>query len=105
MSVPASDPGLQPERTALAWRRTTASLLLCSVAGARVLGPVLGRWALVAGLAGLLTTSVVAVLTARRHDRTRRRRPADGRAPAFTAALVLTGGVLGVVFVVVRAVA
>ena len=46
------DEGMQPERTALAWRRSALSLLVGSVAGARLLAPQLGVFALVLGVAG-----------------------------------------------------
>jgi putative membrane protein len=42
MSAPA-DPGLQPERTALAWRRTSLALIGLSLGSARVTWPVIGR--------------------------------------------------------------
>jgi hypothetical protein len=38
----AWDPGLQPERTALAWRRTGLALTVGSLIGLRVLPPLLG---------------------------------------------------------------
>ena len=46
------DPGLQPERTALAWRRTALSVLIGSAAGARILAPHLGAGAVVLGVLG-----------------------------------------------------
>ena len=47
------DPGLQPERTALAWRRTTISLMVGSLVALRLLPPVLGQWSLAFGFLGL----------------------------------------------------
>jgi len=63
------DPGLQPERTALAWRRTGLALTVGSLIGLRVLPPVLGPAAYV--LAGLGVVVSLAVLAAA-HRRYRR---------------------------------
>jgi len=109
------DPGLQPERTALAWRRTGLALTVGSLIGLRVLPPLLGPAAFV--LAGLGVVASLAVLAAahRRYRRVHRlllaarddghacadggstgspsRVPTTGGAlPAATAALALAAG-------------
>ncbi len=61
--------GLQPERTALAWRRTTLSLLLGSVVSFRLLSPAIGAWSALVGCIGLLVTGIVWVLAGRRQRR------------------------------------
>lgn len=63
------DQGLQPERTALAWRRTGLALAVGSLIGMRVLPPLLGPAAYV--LAGLGVVASLAVLAAA-HRRYRR---------------------------------
>ncbi|TQM10038.1 DUF202 domain-containing protein [Pseudonocardia kunmingensis] len=67
MSQPALfDPGLQPERTLLAWRRTVLSLAVGSLVALRVLPPVLGEWAIGPGVVGVVLSGVLWVLAGRR---------------------------------------
>lgn len=47
------DPGLQPERTLLAWRRTCLALVVACAVGVRFAGEALGSWATVLGIAGI----------------------------------------------------
>jgi putative membrane protein len=104
------DPGLQPERTALSWDRTTLSLIAGGLVAGRVLPPALGRWALVAGVA---TSAAGAVLGLIAHRRARGRLRVllgtsgvlpDGRLPLALAVLVagVAGGAL-VAVVLLRA--
>ena len=107
------DPGLQPERTRLAWRRTLLALVVAVVVGERVLAPVLGRAALVGAGAGLVGVLVLAVLVARRARAADASLRARGDLSAGHGAGVLgasallcsAGGVLALVLVVHRAVA
>ena len=63
------DPGLQPERTALAWRRTALTLAVGAVVSFRLLPPVLGLWSLALGVAGLLLSAATWILAGRRARR------------------------------------
>jgi uncharacterized membrane protein YidH (DUF202 family) len=63
------DPGLQPERTALAWRRTALSLAVGAVVSFRLLPPVLGVWSIGVGVAGLLLSAATWILAGRRASR------------------------------------
>jgi putative membrane protein len=67
------DRGLQPERTALAWRRTTLALAVGAIVALRLLSPVLGLWSIAIGLTGLALAAVLWVLSA--HEHTRQRMP------------------------------
>lgn len=60
------DPGLQLERTALAWRRTSLALAVGSGVCFRLLLPLLGPWSIVAALAGLMLTAATWILADRR---------------------------------------
>lgn len=64
------DPGLQPERTELAWRRTALALGVGSLVAARLLPEAFqhAAWAFV-GLAGLVAATVLWVAARRRYRR------------------------------------
>jgi hypothetical protein len=63
------DPGLQPERTDLAWRRSTLAVAVGGLIALRLLPPVLGPGALVIGFAGLLGAGLLWLLARRRAHR------------------------------------
>ncbi|MFT2753242.1 DUF202 domain-containing protein [Clavibacter sp. Sh2088] len=122
--VPAdrpSDPGLQPERTALAWRRTALALVVGSLLGLRVLPALLGTAGLVVAAAGVVVAAagVVAALAvlATAHRRYRRvhriltagpahpDRPAalpGGALPALVAALTACAGLAALALALTR---
>lgn len=64
------DPGLQPERTELAWRRTALALGVGSLVAARLLPEAFqhAAWPFV-GLAGLVAATVLWVAARRRYRR------------------------------------
>jgi hypothetical protein len=68
---PLFDPGLQPERTALAWRRTALALAVGALLALRILPPVLGTWSLPAGFAGIALAGIMWVAAGRRARQTR----------------------------------
>jgi uncharacterized membrane protein YidH (DUF202 family) len=96
------DPGLQPERTALAWRRTGLALLAGSLGAARILPETLGAWAAILGLVGVLAATALLYAVHRRYRRHHERLAADGdRSPiaggrliAATAGFVLTAAIV-----------
>ena len=61
------DPGLQPERTALAWRRTALTLLASSLIAARILAELLGTWAALLGLLGAIMAAWLLAAVHRRY--------------------------------------
>ncbi|GAA3927951.1 DUF202 domain-containing protein [Microbacterium soli] len=103
------DPGLQPERTALAWQRSALALAGGSVVTLRLLPPVIGIPALVLGFAGVALALAVLIGS---HRRYRRRRAAlasplpamlsSGASVAALSAGVLILGMLSLVFVLFR---
>jgi uncharacterized membrane protein YidH (DUF202 family) len=61
------DPGLQPERTALAWRRTGLALTAGSLIALRVLPHALGTWALLPVGLGVVLSVLVLVASHQRY--------------------------------------
>lgn len=92
------DAGLQPQRTELAWRRTSLALLGAAVAAVKVLEPVLGPGAVLVGVVGIVLAAVLAWSSYRRA-----RRPVAGaRLVTTCAAVTLLLGVASLAFVVGR---
>lgn len=67
--IPPRDPGLQPERTELSWRRTLLSLAVGALVSMRVLPGLLGDWTIALGLGGVIGVAVFGLLARRRHIR------------------------------------
>lgn len=94
------DVGLQPERTALAWRRTGLALGVAALGALRVLPATFGPWGFVPAVAGLLGAVAVVGAAHRRYRAAHTTLVSDGdRAPLpsgtlplITAALVVLGG-------------
>ena len=106
MSGPAApvdrpfDPGLQTERTALAWRRTSLTLIVASLAGVRLLPAVWDWFGLVVGGAGVAVSLVLLGLSHRRyrlqHGRLHRRLALpDGTLPALMAGSAVAVALVG----------
>jgi uncharacterized membrane protein YidH (DUF202 family) len=96
------DPGLQPERTALAWRRAGLALGVASLVLARVLAETSPPLAFLGGGGGVVVAIVVLVVAERRYRSHHRRLTAaagariplaSGGLPALAA---VTTGLLGV---------
>jgi hypothetical protein len=102
------DPGLQPERTALAWRRTGVAIAVGALIALRILPPTLGVWSLAAGFAGVGLAVVIWVLAGRRANRTRdallgSAEPLPDAALLLLVAVVVTGGAaLGLLYVMLH---
>ncbi len=102
------DPGLQPERTALAWRRTCLALLVGFLAAGRVLGELLGVWVSVVGVCGAVAAAAMLWRVHRRYERHHsqlvgngeRVLVADGGAIVALSLLTLAAGVTAVLVVV-----
>jgi uncharacterized membrane protein YidH (DUF202 family) len=97
------DPGLQPERTKLAWQRTSLALAVGSAVAIRLLTPQAGVVATVAGCAGLLLALVALGGTHFRYRRVDRSLRADATLQSVSAfPLIATTGsalLLGVIAV------
>jgi uncharacterized membrane protein YidH (DUF202 family) len=98
------DPGLQPERTALAWRRTALTLAVGAVVSFRLLPPVLGLWSIALGVAGLLLSIAIWILAGRRARRVQRALLSSagplpgGGLPLFLTLIVTGAATLGLLY-------
>jgi uncharacterized membrane protein YidH (DUF202 family) len=105
MRTGTSDPGLQNERTGLAWQRTLLSGLTCSVLVVRLLASVSVTAAVVIGLLALLGTAALGWLAIRRFQRNRsalvlEQVVGDGRSSALLSVLVVLTALGALVYVV-----
>jgi hypothetical protein len=105
---PLFDPGLQPERTALAWRRTALSLAVGAVVSFRLLPPVLGVWSLAVSVAGLLLSAAIWILADRRARRVRGALLGSsgplpgGGLPLLLTLIATSAATLGLIYIAVR---
>jgi uncharacterized membrane protein YidH (DUF202 family) len=93
-----NDPGLQVERTVLAWRRTAASFVVAAVVAGRLLAGHLGGWAFVAAVVAAVAVLVIAGAAMRRRapDSAAPRDPATAlTSPGRLAAVALATAVAG----------
>lgn len=102
------DVGLQPERTALAWRRTGLALTVAALVAVRILPEALGTWAVVPAGFGVAAAVGVLVAAHRRHVAVHRAlvhagpdetRLPTGLLPLAVAVLVAGGGIAALVVV------
>lgn len=75
------DIGLQLERTALAWRRTSLAFAAATLVGMRLLAESIGAWALLPCFAGLILVAVVMGLAHRRYSVIHRHLTSDALEP------------------------
>ena len=99
MTAPPWDPGLQNERTGLAWQRTMLAGLTCSLLVARLLAGISVVIAVLTGLVALLTTAAMGWMAISRfrangHALHAGRPIGDGR-PQLLVSLVVTGTAVG----------
>ncbi|WBU37539.1 DUF202 domain-containing protein [Homoserinibacter sp. YIM 151385] len=105
------DAGLQPERTALAWRRTALAMGVGALLGARILPDLAGLWTLVPSLLCLAAAGGIAAASQLRYRRVHRALVAgesprglpDGAMIGATAGAVLAAAAAALVIVVVLA--
>ncbi|GAB3602964.1 DUF202 domain-containing protein [Microbacterium aureliae] len=106
------DPGLQPERTELAWRRTALAVAVGSLVALRLLPAVLqDAWWIAPGIAGLLAAGGLWIASDRRYARVHEATSAagahaplpDGRLPLALAALATAAATTGLVVILAAA--
>jgi hypothetical protein len=100
------DPGLQPERTSLAWQRTLLALAVGMLAASRGLLPVLGPVSYAIAGAGLVVLLLLAMAVHRRYRRVHEgltspasTLPGAGRLVAAAAILAVVCGIAAAAFV------
>lgn len=101
--------GLQPERTALAWRRTVLSLFAGSLLAIRLLAASIGNWSVLAGVLGLILTALVWFMADRRERVATAAIATAGPAPGGGLLLLLVvfvtaGALVGVLYALSQAV-
>jgi uncharacterized membrane protein YidH (DUF202 family) len=93
------DPGLQNERTGLAWQRTMLAGLTCSLLVARLLAEISAALAVLTGLVALLTTAALgwmAISRFRRHSQALHAgQPIGDARPKLLISVVVTMTALG----------
>ena len=103
------DQGLQPERTALAWRRTSLSLTVGALVGTRVLPHFWGASELIIAGAGVIASLAVMTLAHRRYrthhhrlttGQAEHRGLPDGRLPAITTITTLAAAIIALVLAI-----
>lgn len=105
MSDRPSDPGLQPERSSLAWQRTALAIAVGSLIFGRILSTTLGLWAVLPMMAGLTMAAALGKRSQRRYTHHHRTLTsgngllADGLLNAALALFVLVGGVFSLAMV------
>lgn len=112
MSAPENtpfDPGVQLERTALAWRRSVLALAVASLASVQVLFGVFGYGAVAVAAVGLAVAALLRLLSGLRYRRAHRAlsRSASGERPrlpgaaplALCAACVVAAGLVSLAYV------
>lgn len=100
------DPGLQPERTLLAWRRTCLALAVASAVIVRFAGEAIGVAAAVLGIVGVATAAAGYLRASMRYRRTHEgltnsgELPIDGLALGFLALTLLLVAAGAAVYVI-----
>ncbi len=86
------DPGLQPERTFLAWRRTCLSFALASLVGARFTLDALGLFSVIVGVLGAGLAAAAYFAAAAGYQRAQRALHAHGASGTTGVPILLATG-------------
>jgi uncharacterized membrane protein YidH (DUF202 family) len=98
---PLFDSGLQPERTALAWRRTALSMGAGGVVALKIFPQLLGPWGYLPAAMALAIAAVIFVAAQVRYRRDQRV-PVGAALPAMVAMATLALGVVALAVVLLR---